>query len=329
MADRETVEPDPSVHPELWEALQAYRIVVGDGGLGAIRDVGERRKVFGEFSRRGAESRARPAGVDVQSYDIPGLAGSPDVKARLYRPAPATGAPGPVWIYVHGGGMVLGDLDSSDLAAAHLAADSGCAILSVDYRLAPEQRYPGQVDDCAAALDWLRDQGDSWGLDRARIGVYGVSAGGAIAASLALRSRDDHTLPALAKQILVYPMLDDRSSVQPTTPDAPEGTWSHVANARAWRDYLGPTSERSDPPSGAVPARAESLDGLPPTYVEVGGVDVLAAETMDYARRLVASGVTTELHVYPGAYHAFDAMAPASRLAQIARTRRLQAMGEI
>ena len=318
------------MHPELREALRAYRSVVGPGGLGAIVDVSERRRVFAEFSRRGAAGRARPTGIQVQSYDIPGPAHSRDVGARLYQPAPdEQDAPVPVWIYVHGGGMVLGDLDSSDLAAAQLAADSGCAILSVDYRLAPEQRFPGQVDDCAAALGWLRDQASTLGLDPARVGVYGVSAGGAVAAGLALRSRDDPTLPALAKQILVYPMLDDRSSVQPTTPDAPEGTWSHVANARAWQDYLGPVSDRIGLPPEAVPARARSLANLPPTYIEVGSLDILLTESLDYARRLLASGVTTEVHVYPGAYHAFDAMAPGSSMVQAARTRRLQAMAEI
>lgn len=330
MPDLGTARRDLDVHPDLRDALRAYRSAVGEGGLGAIVDVSERRRVFGEFSRRGAEGRVRPPGVDVRSYDIAGAAGAPEISLRLYRPDVGTemATTLPVWIYVHGGGMVLGDLASSDLAAAQLAADSGCAILSVDYRLAPEHRFPCQVDDCEAAFRWLHDRAEDLRLDPERIGVYGVSAGGAIAASLALRLRGDDER-TLAKQILVYPMLDDRSSVDPTTPDAPTGTWSHVANARAWQDYLGPTAGTADPPAGAVPARAESLAGLPPTYLEVGSIDVLAAETLDYARRLVTSAVATELHLHPGAYHAFDAMAPASGVGQAARASRLRAMTQI
>ena len=328
MRDPDTTRHDLGVHPDLRDALQAYRNSVGEGGLGAIVDVPERRRVFGEFSRRGAEGRVRPRGLDVRSYDIAGTAGAPDVAARLYRPRTGVAELLPVWIYVHGGGMVLGDLDSSDLAAAHLAADSGCAILSVDYRLAPEHRFPRQVDDCEAALTWLRDQAEGLRLDRERIGVYGVSAGGAIAASLALRLRGDDER-AIAKQILIYPMLDDRSSVDPTTPDAPAGTWSHVANARAWQDYLGPAAATGGPPAGAVPARAESLAGLPPTYLEVGSIDILAAETLAYARRLVTDGVATEFHLHPGAYHAFDAMAPGSGVGLAARASRLRAMTQM
>jgi acetyl esterase/lipase len=145
---------------------------------------------------------------------------------------------------------------------------------------------------------------------------------------LTLRALDGE-LPPLVKQILVYPMLDDRTSVDPEMADAPAGTWSHAANASAWAGYLGPLVDRSAPPRHAVPAREQSLRGLPPTYLEVGALDVLAAESVDYARRLIGSGVATELHVYPGAFHAFDVMAPASSLAQQARARRLRAMADV
>ena len=319
---------DLSVHPDLREPLVAYRGAVGDGGLGAIADVFERRRVFAESTRRATQGRTRPADVRVDSYAVPGPTGSPEVKTRLYRPTRVESAPVPAWIYVHGGGMALGDLDSSDLTAAHLAAESGCAILSVDYRLAPEARFPAPLDDCTAALSWLHDQAQEVGVDAGRIGVYGVSAGGALAASLAQRSRDG-VAPRLAKQMLVYPMLDDRGEQRVGMPDAVAGTWSRGANARAWDDYLGPEADRESPSRYAVPARAESLHGLPSSYLEVGSIDILAPEVLSYAGRLLTSGVPLEIHVHQGAYHAFDAVAAGSPFVLAARTRRIRAMTEI
>ena len=190
---------DAAVHPELREVLIAYREVVGDGGLAAILDVTERRRVFDESSRRASEGRSMPADVRVESFEVPGLAGAPDVRVRLYRPAGADELAAPAWIYLHGGGMVVGGLDSSDLGAAHLAADSGSVILSVDYRLAPETRFPGPVDDAVAALGWLHGGARELGVDPARIGVYGVSAGGLLAASLAPVSYTHLTLPTILR----------------------------------------------------------------------------------------------------------------------------------
>ena len=202
---------DVSVHPELREPLAAYRDAVGDAGIGGIVDVHERRAVAKAAALRAAGGRSRPAGVTVQDQIVPGMTGSPAVKTRLYLPVGYADEARPAWLYVHGGGMSVGDLDSSDLAAANLAADSGCAILSVDYRLAPEVPFPGPLDDCVAALTWLTANATHLHLRPDRIGVYGVSAGGLLAASLALRSLDGQA-PPLAKQILVYPMLDDRTS---------------------------------------------------------------------------------------------------------------------
>ena len=224
--------------------------------------------------------------------------------------------------------MSVGDLDSSDLAAANLAADSGCVVLSVDYRLAPEVRYPGALDDCAAALAWLHANAAELRISPECIGVYGVSAGGLLAASLALRSRDG-AAAGVAKQILIYPMLDDRTSVQPVTADAPAGTWSHSSNLAAWESYLGPAGSRESPARYDVPARVASLSDVPPTYLEVGSVDILADEVVNYAARLIACGVETEVHVYPGAFHAFDVVAPTAPLTIDARARRLRAMVEL
>jgi acetyl esterase/lipase len=319
---------DSSVHPQLRAPLEAYRSVVGPRGIGGISDVRQRRAAAADLARRAAATRPMPATVTVRDELLPGLTdGAPQVRARLYLPAGHQAGLPAGWLYVHGGGMTVGDLDSSDLAAANLAADSGCAILSVDYRLAPEVRYPGALDDCAAALAWLHANAAELHLSAKRIGVYGVSAGGLLAASLTLRSRDGAAAP-VAKQILIYPMLDDRTSDEPTTVDAPEGTWSHSSNLAAWEAYLGPAEERRSPAAYRVPARASCLSNLPPTYLEVGSIDILAVEGVSYAARLIASGVETELHVHPGAYHAFDVVAPAAPLTVETRARRLRAMAE-
>lgn len=320
---------DGSVHPQLQAPLEAYRSMVGPSGVGGISDVHRRRVVAADLARRAAATRTMPATVTVRDEVFPGLTrGAPPVRARLYLPAGHEAGVPAGWLYVHGGGMTVGDLESSDLAAANLAADSGCVILSVDYRLAPETRYPGALDDCAAALRWLHTNAGALHLSPERVGVYGVSAGGLLAASLALCSRDGVAAP-VAKQILIYPMLDDRTSIRPATADAPGGTWSHSSNAGAWDVYLGPATDRSDPPRHAVPGRADSVRGLPPTYIEVGSIDILAGESVGYACRLIASGVATELHVYPGAFHAFDVVAPGAPVVVEARARRLRAMVEL
>ncbi|RHW26266.1 alpha/beta hydrolase [Nocardioides immobilis] len=315
------------VDPQLRPSLAAYRTAVGDGGVSGITDVGERRALHARLSRQAAGDRSIPGNVTATDHEVAGVDGGPAVRVRAYTPGNELGAPLSAWLYVHGGGLSVGDLDSSHLAAANLAADAGTVVLSVDYRLAPETVFPGALDDCAAALRWLHDQADLLGVDRRRIGVYGVSAGGALAAALAQRSRDGQAAP-IAKQVLVYPMLDDRAAAS-TTPEAPEGTWSWASNANAWDIYLGPEVDRGAPPPHAIPARAASLRGLPRTYLEVGSADVLAVEVITYAARLVGDGVPTELHVHPGAFHAFDVIAVASEVAATARAQRIRAVVEL
>jgi acetyl esterase/lipase len=317
------------VHPELRDSLAAYRSVVGDRGVGGVVDVYERRALQARLSQHQASTRSIPATVTATDHEIVGSGDASPVKIRVYvpergsRPRRFSG-----WVYLHGGGLTVGDLDTSHLAAANLAADAGSVVLSVDYRLAPETVFPGALEDCVAALEWLHAHAHELGVDETRIGVYGVSAGGAVAAAVTQRSSHGRAAP-VAKQVLIYPMLDDRTAPGPTGPDAPEGTWTRASNAAAWEVYLGPKVDRDAPPAYAVPARAESLRGLPPTYLEVGSADVLAVEVISYAARLVAEAVPTELHVFPGAYHAFDAIAVAADVTATARAQRLRAMADL
>ncbi|HUD28900.1 MAG TPA: alpha/beta hydrolase [Novosphingobium sp.] len=244
-------------------------------------------------------------GVVLERRHAPGPAGAPDVGPLVYRPA-ATGAPLPCIFHIHGGGHVAGTAAELEFLHHPLVDDLGCVLVSVDYRLSPEAPFPAAIEDCYAALGWVFAHAGELGIDAARIGVMGESAGGGLAAALALLARDrgEH---ALAFQHLVYPMLDDRTcTAADPHPFAGEFVW-HAANNRfGWAALLGREPGGADVSPYAAPARATDLSGLPPTFIATGALDLFVDEDMDYARRLMRAGVPTELHVYPGAFHAFD-----------------------
>jgi triacylglycerol lipase len=244
------------------------------------------------------------AAVTCERTRIAGPPGAPSVEALCYRPKAAQGALGCV-LHIHGGGYVLGDAQS--MAALHkpLALELNCAIVSVDYRLAPETPAPGAVEDCYAALAWLHANPDLAGVDASRIGVMGESAGGGLAAALALMARDRGEY-RLAFQHLIYPMLDDRTCAAEPHPFAGEFVWNAANNHFGWTALIGAPAGSPNVSPYAAPARARSLAGLPPTFISTGALDLFVEEDVDYARRLMREGVPTELHVYPGAFHAFD-----------------------
>jgi acetyl esterase/lipase len=191
---------------------------------------------------------------------------------------------------------------------------SGVPMLQVEYRLAPEHPHPTPVEDCYAALGWLTAHAAELGVDPARIAVMGDSAGGGLAAGVALLARDRGG-PALARQVLVYPMLDDRTR----TPDpeiVPYATWTYDDNVTGWDALLGEAAGTDDVSPYAAPARALELAGLAPAYIEVGELDAFRDEDVAYARRLAGAGVSTELHVHPGCPHGFESFAPATDVAR-------------
>ncbi|EWM11425.1 LOW QUALITY PROTEIN: alpha/beta hydrolase, partial [Kutzneria sp. 744] len=202
-------------------------------------------------------------------------------------------------------------------------ADTGVPMLAVDYRLAPEHPHPTPVEDCYAGLTWLVEHAAELNVDPARIAVMGDSAGGGLAAGTTLLARD-RGLP-VARQILVYPMLDDRT----TTDDpalAPFLGWSADDNYTGWHALLGDAAGGPEVSSYAAPARASDLSGLPPSYVEVGELDLFRDESVDYARRIAAAGASVELHVHPGCPHGFELIAPDSAVARRARADRLRVL---
>jgi acetyl esterase/lipase len=221
----------------------------------------------------------------------------------IHRPRETVG-PVPAVLHMHGGGYVIGSALMSMMTNQRTVVDAGCVVVSVDYRLAPETRHPGPVEDCWAALVWLRDHAGELGADPGRLAVMGESAGGGLAAALAQIARDRGL--ALVHQHLTYPMLDDRTCVRERNPHAGEFVWTAESNLFGWMSLLGPDAGgESVAPYGAA-ARTEDLAGLPSTYIAVGALDLFIDEDIDYARRLIRAGVPTELHVYPGAFHGFD-----------------------
>lgn len=254
--------------------------------------------------------------VERTDVTVPGPAGAPDVLLRLHRPRNRTAEALPAILWMHGGGYIFGTYEGEDLRFDGWVQQLNCIGASVEYRLAPEHPHPAAVEDSYAALTWLHAHAAELGIDPARIGIGGASAGAGLAAGLALYARDRRELP-ITFQLLIYPMLDDRQA----TPSSgwPVPIWAPSHNTLGWRAYLGGRYGTDDVPAYAAPARATSLEGLPPTLISVGTLDGFVDEDIEYARRLNHAGVPVELHVYPGAPHGFDSMAPNTAVARRAR----------
>jgi triacylglycerol lipase len=236
---------------------------------------------------------------------VPGPVGAPDVRVLVYTP-PGKATPRPAFLHVHGGGYVMGSPEINDAANRARAAELGCVVVSVDYRLAPETQFPGALEDCYAALKWLHDQADALGVDRGRIAIGGESAGGGHAAALAICARDRGEV-RIRLQLLDSPMLDDRTgSSSAPHPYCGEFVWTAASNRFGWRALLGREPGGPDTPAGASPARVADLSGLPPTFIAVGALDLFMEEDLEYARRLVRAGVPAEVHVIPGGFHGFS-----------------------
>lgn len=267
------------------------------------------RPSLGDVSRDGS--------IDVTEAEVRGPVGAPAVPVLLLRPHGVSGAL-PCLLYLHGGGMVSGDSWSGiDDVLDHVVA-LGVAVLSVDYRLAPEHPHPAPADDCYAALVGVVARAHEFGIDPAKIVLVGRSAGGALAAGLAQATRDRGG-PALLGQLLLCPMLDDRELTASSTMLEGEVAWDRISNRTGWSALLGAACGGPDVSPYTAPARAEDLSRLPPAYVDVGSVDVLRDAAVDYAQRIWAQGGDAELHVWPGGFHGFDLFAPSAVLSRTAR----------
>ena len=242
--------------------------------------------------------------AEVRNLSAPGLAGP--IPLRLYRPAGSASTDRlPVLVYYHGGGWVIGDLDTHDGVCRHLANASGCAVVSVDYRLAPEHKFPAAVEDAWAATGWVAEQSDALGLAAGRLAVGGDSAGGNLAAVISLMARDAGA-PKIAYQMLFYPGIDLSMSF-PSQRELEEGYLLTKHNQRWFQEqYLRGPEDKAD--WRASPIVAESLQGLPPAYVLTAGYDPLRDEGEAYARKLQDAGVKVTTHRFPGQIHGFLTM---------------------
>ena len=294
--------PPPLIQRDDWRSLRA----LGETGVAALD------------ASLPANSQIGRQDLQVTSDD------GTDVPVRWYTPPdhrPGTG--GPAVVYFHGGGMIMGSVNHYDRLVASYVADSGVPMLSVDYRLAPEYPHPTPVGDCYAAVRWIAAHAERIGVDPRRIAVMGDSGGGGLAAATALLAREGDL--ALAKQILIYPMLDDRN----TTPD-PElvafAGWTYDNNYTGWHALLGESIGTTEVPPTAAPARAKDLSNLPSAYIEVGELDIFRNESMEYARRLALGGTSVELHVHPGCPHGFDRVAPTAPVVERSRGDRMRVL---
>jgi acetyl esterase len=243
-----------------------------------------------------------PVPLTIVDDVVPAAGSQPEVPVRLYAPAAPADASTPCALYLHGGAFTVGNLDTEHRSAARLAAEAGIVVVSVDYRLAPEHPFPAAVHDCAAALAWVADRARELRVDRDRIAVRGASAGGGLAAALALHARD-HDGPPLCFQVLLMPELDDRLETPSMRQFVDTPMWDRGRAETSWTHYLGTVPGSADVSPYAAPGRALDLTGLPPAYVSVCEFDPLRDEGMAYAQRLVQAGVHTELHLYPGTFH--------------------------
>jgi acetyl esterase/lipase len=225
--------------------------------------------------------------------------------------------PVPALYYIHGGGMISGSSRDVLGELLDLADPVGAAVVSVEYRLAPETPHPGPVEDCYAGLVWTAEHAGEVGIDEQRLVLIGGSAGGGIAAALALLARDRGG-PVLAGQLLIEPMLDDRNDTPSVHQMAELPIWNRAANEVGWTALLGDARGGPDVSPYAAPARAEDLSGLPPAFIDVGSADTFRDEDVTYASRIWQAGGVAELHVWPGGFHGFDGIAPQAALSRAA-----------
>ena len=295
--DRIDAESKPALDI-LWEALP--------GGLNGIPDIVARRAAYEAFRAAAPKGEFPDLTVSDHSYSGP----DDDLSLRLYQPQHAT-APAPGLIYIHGGGMIMGNLESQDEVLKITASELGMPIASIDYRKAPEHPYPAAPEDCYAGVCWVFDNATALGMNINNIGLMGASAGGGLALATALMLRDREG-PELKYLLPIYPMIDDRHHTASSKTVLDIGIWDREGSIEAWNWYLGDSA----PDAYAAPARAEDLSGLPPTYIDVGDLDLFRDEDILIAQRLSAAGVPVEFHLWTGAYHASELFAPQAALSQ-------------
>jgi acetyl esterase/lipase len=306
----------PPLDPELGPALE--RISKGIPASLTVDLIPAVRQAAGQFAP-GETALRRDGAVSIVDVLATSPADQHQIPLLVCRPAEGQGVPEasalPAIYYIHGGGMVMGDNRTGIETVLDWVCELGVVAVSVDYRLAPEHRHPIPVSDCYAGLLWTAEHAAELGIDPDRIVIAGGSAGGGLAAAVTLMARD-RGAPSLIGQVLMSPMLDDRSDRPSTHELHGEGIWDRTSNLTGWSALLGEARGGADVSPYAAPARADDLSGLPPAYIDVGSVETFRDENIDYATRLWHAGGSAEFHVWAGGFHGFDLLVPGAAVSR-------------
>ncbi|WP_405539420.1 alpha/beta hydrolase [Streptomyces sp. NBC_00075] len=307
----------PPIDPEIAAGLA----LLGDSAVVTVTPDGIEDLRRAQMMATASDEDLRRGGtLEFHELTVPGPPDSPDISVLVCRPTVLT-APTAAIFHTHGGGMVVGSNRSGIEPYLDWAVEFGLIVVSVEYRLAPEHPDPAPVEDCYAGLLWVGEHAEELGIDPNRLLISGASAGGGLAAGVALMARD-HAGPTLAGQLLVCPMLDDRNETPSSYMLEGEGVWDRTSNLTGWNALLGDRRGGPDVSTYAAPARETDLSGLPPAFIDVGEVEVFRDEAVDYASRIWQAGGSAELHIWPGGVHGFDTIFPQAAVSQAAQAAR-------
>jgi acetyl esterase/lipase len=290
------MKPDFSpIHPELRQAAKKMpRISFNRNTMRMFRVL-----------EKGALFIPKPLDIDIEDLLIPNSSAQGTLRLRIYRPKIRAAVPQPYLFWIHGGGFIGGTIEQNDAYCADMIRSLGLTVISTSYRTAPEHPFPIPLEDCHTALKWTVAHSALLGTDPDRLAIGGESAGGGLAAALAQLAHDRGE-PQPLFQLLVYPMLDDRTCLRSTVQQTEFLVWDEASNHFGWESYLQQPPGNEAVPDYAVPARRMDLSGLPPAWIGVGSIDLFHDEDAAYARALLDCGVSCEFLSVPGAYHGFD-----------------------
>ena len=290
------------------------------GGLNAISDLNERRAALNSVTKKINE--IEHSDVEVRDIQAPSSELGRSIPVRLYRAAKeSNGAPQPCLIYIHGGGMIMGNLETGNLNCLNFARTFDISVLSIEYRKAPEFPYPAAIEDCIDAISWIVSNSELFKIDLANLGIYGSSAGGGLVLGTVLKMRDQGK-NVFKYMLPIYPMIDSSNTSNSSREITNVGVWDRSTNIDAWNWYLN--GNQAD--EYAAPAQAKNLAGLPQCYSDVGSFDLFLDENSSFFERLSGAGVSTEFQVFQGAFHGSENLAPESELSRKIWERRLGAI---
>ncbi|KIM93626.1 hypothetical protein OIDMADRAFT_46068 [Oidiodendron maius Zn] len=311
---------------DFYKAIEPLLPVLASAPQFPAHDIASRRTVSGKAFEVLLDAFKETSEDKIEETEHTALANDGhSIPIFQFKGRNTSSASNPAILHIHGGGMIMGSVKIFSNVLKQYVSRTGVQIFSVEYRLAPENAHPTPGEDCYAAFVWLQEHAKEFKIDPSRIGILGESGGGGIAAGVAVMARDRNLSPKLAKQILVYPMLDDRNT-KPLELVEPFTVWKIVDNITGWSALLGDMAGKDGVSPYAAPARVENTEGLPPTYIDVGELDIFRDEDIKYAGRIAAANISTEFHLYPGLPHCFDLLAPDIPAAKQAFENRAKAM---